>query len=396
MRHNKLHEHNYRYPWQASNQFTLLVDGPEFFSAMLDSIHRAQHYILLEMYLVQPGHVSQHFFQALEAAAKRGVDIYVLFDDYGSRLLTQADKNKLLENDIHLSFYNPLHFNRHKLMIFRDHRKLLVVDGLTAYVGGVGLIDEFDSSEYPQNNWRENAVKVQGTNVGQWQDLFIATWRQWSDTPINITYNKEIMGEQLGRVAMTQGPQFLEIKRSFINHIRNSQRRVWMCTAYFAPSRKLRRALRRAALRGIDVRILIPGPITDHPMARYIAQRYYSSMLGDGIRIYEYQPRFLHAKLVICDDWVSLGSCNIDRWNLRWNLDANQEINNREFSSSVVQMFENDFSNSKEITQENWNKRSFYRKLKIYFWSYAIRFADNILLRLKLIRHWKNIRHHRK
>jgi len=131
-------------------------------------------------------------------------------------------------------------------------------------------------------------------------------------------------------------------------------------------------------------------------MTRYIAQQYYTHMFKYGIRVYEYQHRFMHAKIALCDSWVSLGSCNIDKWNLRWNLDANQEIIDESFTKSVIDMFENDFGNSIEINLSDWKKRSLLHRLKIHFWSLSIRIADTILLRLKLIRHWKKIRNRRK
>ncbi|MCW9013549.1 MAG: phospholipase D-like domain-containing protein [Gammaproteobacteria bacterium] len=388
--HNK-----YRFPWQTDNHFELLIDGPVFFPTMLDAISQAEHYILLEMYLVSPGTVSQRFITALCEAANRGVSVYILLDAYGSRSLNTFILNKITNCGINLCFYNPLQLNNHQLMLFRDHRKLLVIDGQTAFVGGAGLIDEFDSAKSPQLNWRENMVKIQGSNVLQWQLLFTDNWGHWSTESISLkqTAPDSTDYDQYGRVTMTSGPRLLEIKRSFINHVRNAKQHVWMSTAYFTPSGKLRRSLCRSARNGIDVRLLIPGPITDHPMARYLAQSHYSRLLRHGVRIFEYQPRFMHAKLVLCDNWVSLGSCNIDRWNLRWNLDANQEINDATFTASVIQMFENDFSQSIEIILDDWKKRSWKNKIRIFFWAKILRLTDIILTRLKIIRQWEKLQY---
>jgi cardiolipin synthase len=396
MREKSTQKEKYRFPWRTGNQFELLIDGPSFFSAMLNEIHQAQHYILFEMYLVIPGKVCECFINALIEAANRRVKVYLLFDAFGSRFLNDYNKTKLAHQNIHLVFYNPFQPQKHKLHLFRDHRKLLVVDGLTAYVGGAGLMDQFDSDTTPEHNWRENMVRIEGENVLQWQALFAENWQRWSNLEIALLQPAHVAYTQKGRVSMTSGPRLLEIKRSFINQVNKAKERVWMSTAYFAPSRKLRRTLRRAALRGIDVRLLIPGPITDQPMTRYVAQHYYTRMLTDGIRIFEYQPRFMHAKLVLCDNWTTIGSCNIDRWNLRWNLDANQEIEDADFTRSVITMFENDFSQSTEVTLGDWNKRSLINKIKIAIWAYAIRFADTLLSRLKIIKHWKHFRNHKK
>ncbi|HEY9052552.1 MAG TPA: phospholipase D-like domain-containing protein [Gammaproteobacteria bacterium] len=388
LKHNK----KYRFPWTSGNQFSLLVDGPAFFSAMIKDIQQAKHYILFEMYLVIPGQVSQNFFNALCEAAQRQIKIYVLFDDFGARTISDYQRQQLINCGIHLHFYNPLKLSKKSLMLFRDHRKLMVVDGYTAYVGGAGLMDEFDSPQ-PENNWHETMVRIQGCNVLQWQSLFYDNWQKWSTEQIELITPEFPDWSQTGRVTMTQGPRFMEIKRSFIKHVRNAQQRVWISTAYFAPSRKLRRELCRTARRGIDIRILIPGPITDNPMSRYLAQYYYTKLLLAGVRIYEYQPRFMHAKIVLCDDWVSTGSCNIDRWNLRWNLDANQEIDDKKFSAEVTDMFMTDFSNSTEILFNEWQKRSIISKIRTGFWVHAIRIADSLLTRLKIIRYWKQLNH---
>lgn len=390
---DKVHNHKYKFDWQQGNHFELLVDGPQFFPAMLTDINNARNYILLEMYLTNPGRVSELFFAALMNAAKRGVSAYLLLDDFGSRTINAEKRKQLQDAGIHLAIYNPLATKKRSLMLFRDHRKLLIIDGSTAYVGGAALSDELDSIETPEHNWRENMVRISGQNVLQWQQLFTENWRNWSaiNAPDNIDYPAH-NARQWGRVTMTQGPRLLEIKRSYINHVRHASERVWFCTAYFAPSRKLRRTLCKAAAKGVDVRILVPGEITDNQMARYLAQHYYSKLLRSGVRIYEYQPRFMHAKLVLCDDWVSIGSCNVDRWNFLWNLDANQEIDDVAFSGKIIEMFERDFSASREIRIDEWNRRSLLTRIRIAFWSRYVHLLDVVFNYLGIIRYWRKFR----
>jgi phosphatidylserine/phosphatidylglycerophosphate/cardiolipin synthase-like enzyme len=315
-----------------------------------------------------------------------------LLDAFGAASVSQQQRRHLTDRGIQLALYNPIEFSKHSLALFRDHRKLMLVDGHTAYVGGAGLLDEFDSIREPQTNWRENMVRIRGSNVLQWQELFADNWQRWSDTELQLRRPQISDCHDEGRVTMTRGPQFLEIKRSFLNHVRNARERVWLCTAYFVPSRKLRRALRRAARRGVDVRILLPGPITDLPWVHYLGQRYYSKLLADGVRIFEYQHRFMHAKLVLCDNWVSIGSCNIDRWNLHWNLDANQEVRCSAFSLDTINMFDNDFANSREITREQWKKRSTLHRLIISFSALFVYTLEKFLFRLRILRHWKQLR----
>jgi len=159
-----------------------------------------------------------------------------------------------------------------------------------------------------------------------------------------------------------------EIMRSFVTHIRHARERVWLATAYFAPPWKLRRALRRAARRGVDVRLMLPGPQTDHPAVRHLGSRYYDRLLRNGVRIFEYQPRFLHAKVLLCDDWMSIGSTNGDRWNYHLNLEANQELREPKIINRVRNLFEEDFGRCTEQLLEPWRHRSWRRRWPEWFW----------------------------
>jgi phosphatidylserine/phosphatidylglycerophosphate/cardiolipin synthase-like enzyme len=135
-------------------------------------------------------------------------------------------------------------------------------------------------------------------------------------------------------------------------------------SAYFVPARRFRAALGRAARRGVDVRLLTPGARTDHPWVRYASRRFYARMLRGGVGIYEYQPHMLHGKVIVCDDWVSIGSSNLDRWSLRWNLEANQEVADRRFADTVAALFERDFLASRLISRRHWGERAWLDRLR--------------------------------
>ncbi len=150
-------------------------------------------------------------------------------------------------------------------------------------------------------------------------------------------------------------------------------------TPYFLPTRKVRRALMRAARRGIEVRLLLTGQRTDHPAVRYAGHRYYPRLLRAGVRIFEYEPRFLHAKMVLVDDWVSIGSCNFDHWNLRWNLEANLEAFHPSLCQAVAQCFEQDFAQSKEITLVDFQNRPLPLRLYQRLWGWLDRIVINLL-----------------
>jgi phosphatidylserine/phosphatidylglycerophosphate/cardiolipin synthase-like enzyme len=372
----------FHFPWREGNRFEILVDGSNFLPRMLDAIHSARETILLEMYLVESGAVVDRFITALLDAAERDVQAYILLDDYGAIGLKQRDRERLEHRNIHIAYYNRLrsHSTLHNLYrifllrqehaLYRNHRKLLLLDGQTAYVGGTGLVDEFDPPGHPEMQWRETMIRIQGPVVADWQQLFTTTWNQSTAQVLSLpdVIPVEHADAQRGRITVNDIERYSEVMLSLTSHIAHARHRVWFATAYFVPRWRIRRALKRAAKAGVDVRLLLPGPITDHPGVRYISHRLYGRLMKNGVRIFEYQPRFLHAKSVLCDDWVAIGSSNFDRWNLRWNLEANQEIKDEILAGQVREVFEQDFSNSVEFSYEQWYRRSWYKRLLQWFW----------------------------
>jgi len=361
----------YRFPWREGNSAQLLVDAGQFYPTMLQAIHDACHYVLLEMYLVESGSVADRFIEVLCGAAHRGVNVYLLLDGYGALGLSKRDQALLKKTGIQLVFYNPLQYGKLRRNFFRDHRKLLLVDGQVAVVGGAGITDQFDPPNDSAKAWRDTAIVLRGSCVADWEAVFTRTWDKWATSPLQTGDKPRVVahvGHGVGRLTCTWGRGFQEIKRSLMKRIRNAERVAWVATAYFVPSRKIRRALKRAARRGVDVRLLLPGGHTDHPAIRHAGRRFYFSLLLSGVRIFEYQPRFSHTKLLLCDGWVSIGSSNLDRWNLRWNLEANQEIEDYKLVENVTRMFEQDFSKSHEWLLSDWQQRSWSQRIQEWFW----------------------------
>ncbi len=359
----------FRFPWRDGNRFRLLVDGSSYFPVMLEAISNARHYVLLEMYLFESGRTADRFINALATTAARGVAAHVLLDDYGAKRLARADRNRLHDAGVQLLFYNPVHYGELRRSLFRDHRKLLLIDGETAFTGGTGVTDEFDPLRHPLRYWHDTMVEIRGPVVQDWRILFEQNWNRWTPEPIHLPdLPSESAGGQLGRVTVSRNATRSEVVRSFVSHIRYAERRVWLATAYFVPSWKLRRALRHSARQGVDVRVMLPGRHTDHPFARHMGRRYYARLLRNGVRIFEYQPRFLHSKVLLCDNWTSIGSSNVDRWNFRWNLEANQEIDDMEFARAVQARFDADLADCTEITAERWARRPWDRRLREWFW----------------------------
>jgi phosphatidylserine/phosphatidylglycerophosphate/cardiolipin synthase-like enzyme len=272
----------------------------------------------------------------------------------------------LRRGGVQLAFYNPLRLRALKRNLQRTHRKYLLVDGDVVFVGGSGISDDFTGTA----GWRDTMLEVRGPVVADWHALFARTWPDWSSRPVASAGEPcSLPNGQRGRVAWTaRGSNRLEIKRVLLNRTRTARERVWLASAYFVPSRKLRRALRRAALRGVDARLLVPGPVTDHPAVRFASRRFYARLLRDGVRIFEYRDRFMHSKVALADQWSSIGSSNMDRWNLRWNLEANQEVDDAGFAAEVAQMLRTDFGRSEELDYRQWQRRSILHRLKEWLW----------------------------
>src|SRR3569832_1845088 len=259
----------------------MLIDGENFYPAMLEAIAGARTHTLLEMYLMVPGCVADRFITALWAAAARGVAVHVLLDDFGVRGLQRHDRDRLAAAGVTPAYFNPLRRGRLRANLLRNHRKLLLIDSHDAFVGGAGITDDFDPPTHTDRRWRETMVCITGPAVLDWQTLFLLTWRR--HTGHNLTPLPRIdpltAGQQRGRVCYNHKHKHPENTQHTIHEIRHAKRRVWFMTAYFVPTIKLRRALRQAAARGIDVRLVLPGPLTDHPAIRHAVRLFYARLL---------------------------------------------------------------------------------------------------------------------
>jgi cardiolipin synthase len=356
-------------PWRRGARCTLLVDPGTFIPAQLEAIKAARNSILLEMYLVESGTTTTSIIDALVAAAERGVSIYIIFDSFGSRHLNNADRARLKHQNIEVTFYHPVRLWALRYVLVRDHRKLLLVDGRLGFTGGMGFSDGIDTGMPELTPWHDTVVQFEGPVVADWQSMFVMLWE--SITSIELTLEKTVTNPAdsgSARVVSSQPARLNPIYGHLRLRAGLANQRLWLATAYFLPSWRLRRALRAAAARGVDVRLLLPGKITDNPAVRYASQRFYAGLLGAGARIFEYQPTFQHAKVCLVDDWCSIGSSNFDRWSMARNLEANLEVIHNDFAADVAAMFERDFAGSIEISPDSWPHRSGMQRWRERIW----------------------------
>ena len=366
------------YQWRTGNRFELLIDGDKFFPRILSALDQAVERIDIELYLVDSGRSTRQWLEALQHARRRGVQVRCLLDAIGTDGLSRRERLELEQMGVELQFYNPPSlFSGHRLF-HRDHRKLFIIDRRIAFVGGTGITDTFCQldPETGRTPWHEQMLEVQGPVVEDWVDLFERIWEQGGRREkrgLSAVRGVHIPpvpagGAGHGRVSYIGAREQKEVVVSLLAALRRAEQRVWLATPYFLPSWRIRRALARAAKRGVDVRLLLCGMTIDHPPVRYAGQRFYTRLLKAGVRIYEYQPRFTHLKTALVDDWVSLGSCNFDHWTLHWNLEANQQAVDPDLAQAVAESFEQDFAESDLWTLAGWRRLTLWHRFKIRFW----------------------------
>lgn len=374
------------YPWHPNCRFELLVDGNRFFPRILEAIRDARDSIDIEMYLVISGKATTRLIDALIEAVRRGVTVRCLFDGTGSLEFNSDDKDRLMEGGVQLRLYNPMSWQPVTGNLHRNHRKMLLFDGEIVFVGGTGFTDKFcePDPETGETPWHEQMLVVQGPVLADWQALFERSWQQADGRarrPMRLIPRRSTIpewpasGDGHGRVSYSDSRFHRDLLASLLASIRRAESRIWMATPYFLPSLALRRALIRAARRGVDVRLQLSGQQSDLPAVSYAGQRYYPGLLRGGVRILEYQPRLAHHKTVLVDQWVSIGSCNFDHWTLHWNKEANQNTIDRALAETVKENFERDFLQCEEWTLERWRAIPWTHRLKIRIWGWVNRLA---------------------
>lgn len=379
--------HQAVFPWRGGNRFQLLIDGEQFFPRLLAAIDAARSQVEMEQYLVEAGACAEQLVDGLCRAAGRGVLVRCLFDAYGGQRLGTRLSARLRQAGVQLRLYNPISWRRGVRNLYRDHRKLLLVDQQLAWVGGAGVTDDFWLPEQAASRWHELMVEMVGPVVADWQILFEREWEACVDKcawrpyihPVAHLPARPLPGDGLGRVAYADARQHRDILRSLLRNLGHARRRIWLATPYFLPSWRVRKALRKAAQRGVEVRLLLSGRLTDHGPVRFAGQRYYPRLLKSGVHIFEYQPRFLHLKAVLVDDWVSIGSCNFDHWTLRFNLEANLEALDPGLTAALAASFEGDFALSREITLDDWRARPLAMRISQRLWGWLDRVVVNLM-----------------
>lgn len=345
-------------------------EAADIFAARLEVINSACKSIQFETYIITPGKRADDFAQALIKKAQAGVIVQVIADTYGAKTIPKEYWNKLKAAGVEMLLFNPFTWRDPAANLRRNHRKLLIVDGEIVLIGGAGVSDLWDGKDETENNqpWLDYEVCFQGSLVARFQGIFL---QHWLDTGGSLDWNSASSSqphEQEETLLITKGEdptqQDSGIRALFETILQAARKRIWIASPYFLPNPNSCKILQQAKARGIDVKILTMGVDNDKPPVRYASRRLYPKLLKAGIEIYEYQPSMMHAKcLLIDDDWVSLGSANLDSRSLFHNDELNISTSDRYLFPQIEKFFLDAFVNSRLVSKRDLRHRSLQEHL---------------------------------
>lgn len=350
-------------PLLDGNAARLLIDGPAVFPAMLERIASAERCVHLENYIFRDDRVGRRFADALAERARAGVEVRVLFDWIGSIRTARAFWTRLRDEGCHVHAFGPPSIRRPGALLRRDHRKLLVVDGRSAVVGGLCIGEEW-GDETTTECWRDTAVALDGPVAHALDRSFLAMWRRAGGTlPDPDTTLPAPVGNVLVRT-VDGPPTRARAYRLYQLITATAERTLYVTGAYPLAPATLRSALAAAARAGIDVRLLAPGR-SDLPLLNQAARAHYAELLRAGVRIFEWTGPMLHAKTVVADGRIALvGSSNLNPFSLMGCYELDVEIQDEHLAGALERQFLDDLASAREITRDLWHTRPMPQRLR--------------------------------
>jgi len=355
-------------PFREGNRFTTLENGDEIFPAMLAAIRVAKKTITFETYIYWSGDIGQAFADALAERAHDGVRVHVLLDWLGSSKMDQKLLEEMKQAGIEIRRYHePRWWNLHRLNN-RTHRKIMVVDGLVGFTGGVGIADKWTGHAQDADHWRDTHVKAEGPVVAQMQAVFMDNWTKATGKVLHGgDYFPQLVAvgdspAQMFSSSPSGGSESMHLM--YLLAITAAEHTIHLSSSYFVPDELAVNALVAALKRGVKVQIITPGPIIDTEIVRKASRAQWGDLLQAGAEIYEYQPTMFHCKVMIVDSMlVSVGSTNFDNRSFRINDEANLNVYDAAYAAHEVEVFRADLTKSRRVTFSEWENRPFVDKL---------------------------------
>jgi cardiolipin synthase len=354
-------------PLIGGNKITTLNNGDEIFPAMLAAIRAAKRTVTFETYIYWTGKIGREFADALSERSRAGVKVHVLLDWIGSRSLDDESLDLLRQSGVEVEHYRPLRWYSLSRINSRTHRKIMVVDGRVGFIGGVCVADEWTGHAEDPDHWRELHYRVEGPVVAHLQAAFTDNWLK----TVPSVLNSEDYFPELAEVGNVSAQVFKSSPREggdsarlmFLLSLAAARQRILIHNSYFVPDDRTSAELIAARQRGVNVEIIVAGPIIDTPLTRRASRSQWGPLLEAEIAIYEYQPTMTHCKVMIIDDrWVSVGSANFDNRSFRLNDEANLNVLDEAFAAEQTEIFEKDKQACRQVTLEEWQHRPLREK----------------------------------
>ncbi len=359
-------------PLFDGNQVRIFTDFTPMFQSMLDDIAVAKHYVHIQFYIVEDDEVGRQLSSLLIRKAQEGVDVRLIFDSWANLFVRGRYYDHMRQGGVKVqSFQKLLPSMLTREVNCRTHRKIVVIDGHTGYTGGMNIARRYRDG-INHGNWRDTQVRIQGPAVSQLEVSLLSDWRFCT---------KELLAEQRFFPAIrphegalvqivTSGPmdEWNTVMQGMVQVIAQSRRYLYIQTPYFIPTHPILLALRNAALAGVDVRLMLPSTADRGAVMLYASQSYFRDLLPAGVKIYMYDKGYLHAKTMVCDDdFVTIGSTNIDPRSLEQNFEVNAFMYDRELAMHQRDIFLDDLKECMRVNAEAWNRRPAWHKFRQSF-----------------------------
>ncbi len=349
-------------PLTCKNGGQLLIDGEQTFEAIFAALDRAEVYILAQFYTIHGDRIGTAFKEKLIAAAKRGVRVHLLYDEVGSHKLPRSYKRALEEAGVRVSDFggDRSWLGRFRLN-FRNHRKVVVVDGVWAAVGGLNVGDEYLGRDPKLSPWRDTHVAVTGPLVQGAQLSFLRDWYYGTEELLEVEWTPTPSEEDREALLLASGPaDELETCGLLYTHaIESAEERVWIATPYFVPDGRVLAALQLAALRGVDVRILMPRQ-SDSVFFQFVPYTYLPEIERAGVKTFLYEDGFMHQKIILIDDaYAGVSTANFDNRSFRLNFEITVLFCDERFAGDLGEMLETDFAKATRITRQDLEDKSY-------------------------------------
>ena len=357
-------------PFTLGNDAELLVNGDATFKSIFEGITRATNYALVQFYIIRDDGVGRELKARLLERARAGVRCFLLYDEVGARL-PAAYVRELTAGGVPVLPFNSTRGKANRFQLnFRNHRKVVVVDGREAWVGGLNMGDEYKGLDPKVGFWRDTHMRVAGPVVQCVQVAFMEDWH-WASGKLldglNWDPRPASSGASRAMLCLPSGPAdpLETCTLFFLNAINQARKRLWIASPYFVPDEQFISALQLAALRGVDVRILVPDQ-ADNPLVQLSAWSYLEDVEKTGIKVFRYTKGFMHHKVMLVDDeYCTIGTANFDNRSFRLNFEVTMAVADADFAGRVAAMLENDFAQSRPMRGDELDRSSFWHRFAV-------------------------------